>query len=89
MRNLFANEYLAREAQYHASEIAKGLGRQVDEDAVVDIYDGTVYQDTAARDPRDLLLGVAFDGFLPFVEDKKYSMWPIVLTPYNYRPSLR
>lgn len=89
MKNLFANDYLAREARYHASDMAKNLGREVDIDALIDIYDGLAYKRAPKRDPRDLLLGIAFDGFLPFVEDRKYSMWPIVLTPYNFRPSLR
>lgn len=89
MKKIFASEELAREAVYHASEEARKLGRECDLDAVVDIYDGSVYKNENDNDPRNLFLGLAFDGFLPFKEDKKYSMWPIVLTPYNFRPSLR
>lgn len=62
---------------------------------IVDFYDGTVYNEVREHDPRfaedarHIMLGLAFDGFLPFTDDDKYSMWPLVITPYNFPPSIR
>jgi Transposase family tnp2 len=42
-----------------------------------------------AKEPRNLVLGMATDGFLPFSDDKKYSVWPLVFTTYNLPPSSR
>jgi hypothetical protein len=42
-----------------------------------------------SSEPRNLVVGLATDGFLPFSDDKKYSVWPLVFTPYNLPPSSR
>ncbi|KAL5579995.1 hypothetical protein UlMin_012437 [Ulmus minor] len=40
-----------------------------------------------ASDPRSIRLGLAFDGFNPFGNmSTTYSMWPVVLIPYNLPP---
>jgi len=40
-----------------------------------------------AKDPRNLRLGLATDGFNPFSEkNTKYSMWPVLVVPYNLAP---
>ncbi|KAH7862248.1 hypothetical protein Vadar_002030 [Vaccinium darrowii] len=40
-----------------------------------------------ARDPRNVRLGLASDGFNPFGSmSNSYSMWPVVLMPYNLPP---
>ncbi|KAL0302748.1 UNVERIFIED_CONTAM: hypothetical protein Scaly_3021900 [Sesamum calycinum] len=37
-----------------------------------------------ARDPRNIRLGLATDGFNPFRNmSTSYSMWPIIVIPYN------
>ena len=37
-----------------------------------------------AKDPRNVRLGLATDGFNPFGNlSTKYSMWPIIVVPYN------
>lgn len=54
-----------------------------------DFMDGEVYKALGGHDKRDLLFAMAFDGFLCFKDDKKYSMWPIVLTPLNFDPTVR
>ncbi|KAH7845823.1 hypothetical protein Vadar_006468 [Vaccinium darrowii] len=40
-----------------------------------------------SRDPRNVRLGLASDGFNPFGNmSTTYSMWPVILTPYNLPP---
>ena len=40
-----------------------------------------------SQDPRNVRLGVATDGFNPFGNmSNSYSMWPVVLMPYNMPP---
>jgi len=40
-----------------------------------------------ALDPRNVRLGLASDGFNPFGNmSTAYSMWPVVLVPYNLPP---
>ncbi|XP_021758007.1 uncharacterized protein LOC110723041 isoform X1 [Chenopodium quinoa] len=42
-----------------------------------------------ASDPRNVRLGLASDGFQPFANSKTpYSIWPVVLIPYNLPPEL-
>ncbi|XP_021865807.1 uncharacterized protein [Spinacia oleracea] len=42
-----------------------------------------------ASDPRNVRLGLASDGFQPFANSKTpYSIWPVVLMPYNLPPYL-
>ena len=40
-----------------------------------------------AQDPRNVRLGLATDGFNPFgIMSSTYSMWPVVVIPYNLPP---
>ena len=40
-----------------------------------------------ARDPRNVRLGLASDGFNPFkIMSTSYSTWPVLLVPYNLPP---
>lgn len=42
-----------------------------------------------AFDPRNVRLGLASDGFNPFgMMNTNYSVWPVVLVPYNLPPWL-
>lgn len=42
-----------------------------------------------SSDPRNVRLGLASDGFNPFgMMSTSYSMWPVVLIPYNLPPWL-
>ncbi|XP_026383291.1 uncharacterized protein LOC113278748 [Papaver somniferum] len=48
-------------------------------------FDGKYEQ--FARDPRNVRLGLATDGFNPFGNmSNSYSMWPVILIPYNLPP---
>ncbi|XP_057447269.1 uncharacterized protein LOC130739062 [Lotus japonicus] len=45
--------------------------------------------ETFAFDPRNVRLGLASDGFNPFgIMSTSYSVWPVVLIPYNLPPLL-
>lgn len=55
----------------------------------MDFMDGTAYQSLDIQDPRHILFGLAFDGYLPYADDKKFSLWPLVLTPFNFSPKIR
>lgn len=74
---------VAEAATYHATHAAR-MGQP--DDDVVDFYDSTDYEEVRqhnqrfAEDPRHMMLGLAFDGFQPFADDAKYSMWPLVTT---------
>lgn len=47
-----------------------------------------VYNDFAAE-ARNVYLGLCTDGFNPFGKSgRKYSLWPVIVTPYNLPPSL-
>jgi hypothetical protein len=40
-----------------------------------------------ARDARNIMLGLATDGFNPFSEQNtRYNMWPVFVVPYNLPP---
>jgi len=40
-----------------------------------------------AKDARNIILGLATDGFNPFGKmSASYSMWPVFLIPYNFPP---
>jgi hypothetical protein len=58
-----------------------------------DITAGAAFQ-KAMKDKRfasglSLQLGLAFDGFQPFKDDAKYSVWPMAITAFNLPPELR
>ena len=43
--------------------------------------------DWFAKDPRNIRLGFATDGFSPFGSmTNPYSMWPVFVIPYNFPP---
>lgn len=42
-----------------------------------------------ASEPRNVRLGLCADGFSPFSQSgRSYSMWPVVVTPYNLPPDM-
>ncbi|CAA7059438.1 unnamed protein product [Microthlaspi erraticum] len=42
-----------------------------------------------AREKRNVFLGLCTDGFSPFgMSGRQYSLWPIILTPYNLPPEM-
>jgi len=42
-----------------------------------------------ANEPRNVRLGLCTDGFQPFSQTgRKYSSWPVIVTPYNLPPGM-
>jgi hypothetical protein len=88
LRRLFQNPALARLATYHANN-RSALGD------LCDFQDGSLYVDEILNDPRfaedarNIFGALAADGLQPYADDAKYSMWPIVFTPYNFPPHIR
>jgi len=69
------------------------LKRQPSEKEMSHPADGEAWQDfdrvypDFAKEPRNLILGLATDGFNPFSEqNSRYSMWPVLVVPYNLPP---
>jgi hypothetical protein len=87
VKTMFSTSAIASKVSYHASH-------RNNNGEICDFQDGEVYakamQDRRfANEPRNLLLGLVTDGFLPFADDKKYSCWPLVITCYNFPPWAR
>ena len=48
----------------------------------------TKYPEFAAE-PRNVRLGLCADGFNPYIlSSRSYSIWPVVVTPYNLPPEM-
>ena len=88
---LFASKELAQQATYHADEGRRRRGFPAN--WVADIYDGAAYKALAQSpfggDERNIFVAFVTDGLQPFVDDSRYAVWPLVLTPLNFPPELR
>ncbi|XP_010233262.1 uncharacterized protein LOC100831630 [Brachypodium distachyon] len=86
LQRFFASKFLAEMAMWHK------VKRVVDKDVMRHPADGEAWKgfDSEygwfARDPRNLKLGIATDGFNPFGMGSSYSMWPVFVIPYNFPP---
>ena len=84
---MFVTKKASEKAQWHK------LKRQPREKEMSHLADGEAWKDfdkeypDFAKDPRNLRLGLATDGFNPFSEkNTRYSMWPVLVVPYNLPP---
>jgi len=87
LKRMFSTKEASEAAQWHK------LKRQPNEKNMSHPADGEAWQDfdleylDFAKDPRNLRLGLATDGFNPFSEkNTTYSMWPVLVVPYNLAP---
>ncbi|XP_010233141.1 uncharacterized protein LOC100826217 [Brachypodium distachyon] len=86
LQRFFASKFLAEMAMWHK------VKRVVDKDVMRHPADGEAWKgfDSEygwfARDPRNLKLGIATDGFNPFGMGSSYRMWPVFVIPYNFPP---
>jgi len=89
IRRIFQHPVLARWATYHAEQ-----PRSAAHD-LCDFQDGSVYAHDImgdphfAAEPRNLAAALVTDGMQPYKDDRKYSMWPLVVTFYNFPPHIR
>jgi hypothetical protein len=87
LQRLFMSKDIAKQMRWHKD------GRQDDDNTLRHPADAIVWKefdkahDWFARDSRNVRLGLASDGFNPFGNmSTTYSMWPVVITPYNLPP---
>ncbi|GJS82568.1 retrotransposon protein, putative, ty3-gypsy subclass [Tanacetum coccineum] len=79
--------HTAKEMTWHAT------GKRMEPDKMQHPVDGRAWMnfDTKypnfAKEPRNVRLGLATDGFNPFGNlSRAYNMWPVILTTYNLPP---
>jgi hypothetical protein len=87
LKRLYASRHTAKDMRWH-KEV------RLDEDGVLrHPADGKAWKHLDemypdfAKDSRSVRLGLASDGFNPFSNmSTSYSMWPVILMPYNMPP---
>ncbi|GJW91717.1 hypothetical protein Tco_0169270 [Tanacetum coccineum] len=89
LQRLYKSSHTAKEMTWHATGKCTEPGKMqhpVDGRAWKNF--DTKYPDFA-KEPRNVRLGLAADGFNPFGNlSQAYSMWPVILTTYNLPPWL-
>ncbi|GKC68973.1 zinc finger, PHD-type containing protein, partial [Tanacetum coccineum] len=89
LQRLYKSSHTAKEMTWHATGKCTEPGKMqhpVDGRAWKNF--DTKYPDFA-KEPRNVRLGLAADGFNPFGNlSQSYSMWPVILTTYNLPPWL-
>lgn len=87
LQRLFVNKNIAEDMRWHKE-------KRVDEINVSrHPADSPLWKDfdekhkSFAEDPRNVRVGLASDGFNPFGNmSNAYSIWPVIVTPYNLPP---
>lgn len=88
---IFSNPAIAKEVTYHAEQVkAAREGFTV----YTYIYQGEAFLKASSappfsESPRHLYWLLSTDGYQPYKDDAHYSCDPFVLTPLNFKPSLR
>ena len=94
VKRLLAHRDLWEQAKHHRTSQAR-MG--FPDGVIADIYDGQAYKNLTAKlesegrplQPCDMVFTLHTDGFLPFKDDARYSVWPLVLCPVNFPPWMR
>ncbi|XP_062100718.1 uncharacterized protein LOC133806640 [Humulus lupulus] len=87
LKRLYSSRITAKEMVWHRTGRVKenGVMRHPVDSAAWKNFDSR--HPDFARDPRNVRLGLAADGFNPFGNmSLSYSMWPVVLANYNLPP---
>nr|GFB01601.1 hypothetical protein [Tanacetum cinerariifolium] len=89
LQRLYKSSHTAKEMIWHATRKCTEPGKmQHPVDGRAWKKFDTKYLDFA-KEPRNVRLGLAADGFNPFGNlSQAYSMWPVILTTYNLPPWL-
>jgi hypothetical protein len=89
LQRLYLSQKTAKHMRWHKEGIRNNIG------CMSHPFDGTAwkaldhYDPSFARDPRNVRVGLATDGFTPFNSNAApYSCWPVITIPYNLPPSL-
>nr|GEU59306.1 hypothetical protein [Tanacetum cinerariifolium] len=87
LKRLYKSQHTAKWMTWHSTGKSKENGQMnhpVDGKAWK-FFD--IIHSEFAKDPRNIRLGLAADGFNPFGNlSQTYSMWPVILTTYNTPP---
>ncbi|KAL3846276.1 hypothetical protein ACJIZ3_003679 [Penstemon smallii] len=88
LQRLFISSNIATFMKWHAeSRIDDGKMRHPADSPAWKTFD--FENPEFAKDPRNVRLGLATDGFNPFKNmSTNYSTWPVVLMPYNLPPHM-
>ena len=87
LKRLYSSRYTAEDMRWHYSKRPRedGVMRHPADSKAWKHLD-ELYPSFAAE-PRNVRLGLATDGFNPFGNmSNSYSMWPVILVPYNLPP---
>ncbi|GJX96869.1 hypothetical protein Tco_0352667, partial [Tanacetum coccineum] len=89
LQRLYKSSHTAKEMTWHAT------GKCTEPGKMQHPVDGRAWKNFDikypyfAKEPRNVRLGLAVDGFNPFGNlSQSYSMWPMILTTYNLPPWL-
>ena len=87
-RKMFRVQKMAEDLRWHFSNKSNdGKMRHPVDSVTWNVVDEK--WESFATDPRNLRLGLATDGFNPFLTlSSKYSCWPVMLVTYNLSPML-
>lgn len=87
LQKLYSSPDIAKKMKWHAERV-------VDPDILRHPADGEAWIEFDKKHPafgkgeRNVRLAVATDGFCPFGAAVPYSMWPVVVIPYNLPPNM-
>ncbi|XP_048437106.1 uncharacterized protein LOC125475779 [Pyrus x bretschneideri] len=87
LQRLFMSRHMSKDMRWHKDKRVNDVNTmRHPADSIAWKKFDKIYPDFA-RDPRNVRLGLATDGFNPFSDmSKPYSMWLVVLFPYNLPP---
>ncbi|WZZ75342.1 hypothetical protein YC2023_086712 [Brassica napus] len=87
LQRLYQSERTTQPMRWHAEHSTNGEIRHPS-DAKAWKHFQSKYPDFA-YERRNIYLGLCTDGFSPFGKSgRQYSLWPVILTPYNLPPNL-
>ncbi|XP_024013103.1 uncharacterized protein LOC112087314 [Eutrema salsugineum] len=87
LKRLYQSERTASAMRWHAEHTSDGEIAHPS-DAKAWKHFQSIYP-TFAYEARNIYLGLCTDGFNPFRKHgRQYSLWPVIVTPYNLPPSL-
>ncbi|XP_049347869.1 uncharacterized protein LOC125812416 [Solanum verrucosum] len=88
LRRLYASHATAADMRWHQEHTQEeGVMRHPSDSEAWKHFNET--HPFFASDPRNVRLGLCTDGFQPFAQSgRKYSSWPVIVTPYNLPPGM-
>ena len=87
LKRLYQCERTAKAMRWHAEHSTNGEIRHPSDAKAWKHFQSTYPE--FAEERRNVYLGLSTDGFSPFGKHgRQYSLWPVIVTPYNLRPSL-